>query len=256
MPRRPSERAKYPTLATALRLARESVGMTQVELANAAGISVALVRSGEYGLRSISGDSWSKLIRVLTIAGVAQDQLDELDQIHASLRGGSLGEPVIGALLASIVNMPDLWEKVLDAAIESHRIAIRCGTDESARFTEFVGTAYLIVRDGARNMNRIWDVAPDMIVLWPMFIDNERLFTDWGKQLSIPDQRAALAAAVAVWRDPRTMLPLAIMFAGTPLRIPAGPVLSALGVRFPVGTTDAVDSSTSNSPFAPHDSDA
>ncbi len=212
-------------LGDALRACRTAAEMSQRQLSDVSSVSLPMIRSVEQGLRGLSDESYQKLVHALQPRVRDAVLMDRLSNAYRSA-GASAGpeEPATDGsveLIEALVGTDEQWARLSHTLMGVHAdIRTRGGTDEGKRFIRFVSSMYLIMREGVRPAESVWKVVPEMRLALKAFPNNPLAFGEWCGDVSLLPYRAALAIAVAAWRDP-TELPALLQYAGSPLRTPA-----------------------------------
>lgn len=231
--------AGSPELAAALRACRTAAGFTQQQLADSAQISIGLVRGVEYGRRGLSHEFYRRLVDALTEhvgdptlmerLALAQRRMLPTDDVPS--------QPNPEESLERIVSDNSTWSTLVNAMSVLHGNARYKGDVEAKRFIDFVASLYLIMREGVRVGDKLWDIVPEMRPLRKVFALDAEEFADWCRRQTLSHYRASLAVATACWVDP-TLLPALLLFASGPLRAPGRAVIDTL-TRVNSGTSDA-----------------
>ena len=226
-------------LAAALRACRTAAGFTQQQLADVAELSIGLVRSVEYGRRGVSKETYDRLVEALTDRvgdptlmerlALAQRRMLSADEMPTQLNPEES--------LERIVSDNSTWLVLVNSMSALHRNAIDKKDAEAKRYIDFVASLYLIMREGVRVGDKLWDIVPEMRPLRKVFATDAGEFTEWCRRQTLTHYRASLAVAAACWVDP-TLLPALLLYASGPLRAPGRAVMETL-TRVSSGTGDA-----------------
>lgn len=225
-------------LGDALRVCREAAGgMSQRQLAEAAGVSLPTIRAVEQGIRGLSTEYYHRLVTVFEQKSIDSTALSRFAVAYRR----SVGEDEVGGVsstasrgddrrLEQIVQSDEQWMRICQVVEAVHRAALDRDRNEGQRFIRFILSVYLVMREGIRPAESVWNLVPEMRVVLRAFPADVEGFSDWCRGITMWPYRGALVSAVAAWQDP-TQLPAILQFAAAPLRVPAGAVLQALEVN-------------------------